>query len=132
MKKITLEWIEFAERDWATANRESAVETDPNYQAVTFHCQQSAEKYLKAYIQEKGIRPRRIHDLGILLDEIIEFEPALESLRESCAALTNFAVTNRYPGSTTTKDDADDAVRAGASVREVLRKLFDLTEPGSR
>jgi len=128
MKKITLEWIEFAERDWATANRENGVRTDPNYQAVTFHCQQSAEKYLKAYIQEKGNRPRRIHDLEILLGEIIEFEPAWESLRESCAALTNFAVINRYPGSTTTKDDADDAILGCAKIRDEIRKYFDLME----
>jgi hypothetical protein len=40
--------------------------------------------------------------------------------------LTNFAVVNRYPGSTTTKDDADDAILGGAMIRDEVRKHFSL------
>ena len=57
MKPITLEWINIAEGDWQTANRESKVETETNFRAVSLHAQQCGEKYLKAYLQEKSINP---------------------------------------------------------------------------
>jgi len=77
MKPITLEWIRFAEGDWATASRENCVETDTNYRAVSFHAQQCGEKYLKAYLQEKSVNPERTQNLEILLDKILPFEPGL-------------------------------------------------------
>ena len=48
MKPETAEWIQKAEGDRGTARREFAVEDTPNYDAVCFHAQQCAEKYLKA------------------------------------------------------------------------------------
>jgi len=52
MKLITEEWVNKAEGDFATAQRESQVENMPNYDAVCFHSQQCIEKYLKACLQE--------------------------------------------------------------------------------
>ena len=48
MKPLTREWVEKAEGNYATARRESRVRKKPNFDAVCFHAQQSAEKYLKA------------------------------------------------------------------------------------
>ncbi len=48
MKPQTAEWMEKAEGDWNAANQLNRVRKDPNYDGVCFHCQQSAEKYLKA------------------------------------------------------------------------------------
>lgn len=126
MKKSTLEWIEFAEGDWATANRERNVKTSPNYRAVCFHGQQCGEKYLKAYIQEKGNDPKKTHDLENLLDEILTYEPNWESLRESCAVLTDFAVLHRYPGMETTELDAGDAIFHSSLIRKTVREFFSL------
>lgn len=70
MQEITSEWIEIAEGNWSTANRELAVETDPNYKTVSFHSQQCGEKYLKAYLQERNLEPERPHSLDYLLNRI--------------------------------------------------------------
>ena len=51
MNPIVEEWLKKAEGDWQTANRELRARKNPNYDAVCFHCQQCAEKYLKAYLQ---------------------------------------------------------------------------------
>ena len=48
MKLATAEWIEKAEADFATMERESQVLERPNYDGVCFHAQQCAEKFLKA------------------------------------------------------------------------------------
>jgi HEPN domain-containing protein len=52
MKTITREWVDKAEGDFAIAEREIEVKLNPNYDAVCFHCQQCAEKYLKERMQE--------------------------------------------------------------------------------
>jgi HEPN domain-containing protein len=50
MKPLTSEWVEKAEGDFATAKREIRVRKTPNFDAVCFHAQQCAEKYLKALL----------------------------------------------------------------------------------
>lgn len=49
MNEITLEWVNKAEGDFATALREGRVRKNPNYDAWCFHAQQCAEEYLKAF-----------------------------------------------------------------------------------
>ena len=68
MKPLTLEWIDKAERDYETMERESRVSKNPNPDAVCFHAQQCVEKYLKARLCEAGERVPKIHDLNALLD----------------------------------------------------------------
>ena len=48
MKPLTKEWVKKAERDFTSANREWRARKNPNYDGLCFHCQQCAEKYLKA------------------------------------------------------------------------------------
>ena len=55
MKPITQEWVDKAEGDFATAQRESQAKKNLNYDAVCFHSQQCAEKYLKECLQEANI-----------------------------------------------------------------------------
>ena len=54
MKPLTREWVEKGEGDRSTARRELRVRKSPNFDAVCFHAQQCAEKYLKALLQERG------------------------------------------------------------------------------
>ena len=55
MRALTTEWVEKAEGDYATAGREIRARRRPNYDAVCFHAQQTAEKYLKAFLQENDV-----------------------------------------------------------------------------
>ncbi len=75
MKPLTQEWVIKAEGDFITATRELAVEKDPNYDAVCFHAQQCAEKYLKACLQEEDSPSGKTHNLTDLLDQLLPFEP---------------------------------------------------------
>ena len=126
MKKITAEWIEIAEGDWDTANRENAVPVNTNFKAVSFHTQQCGEKYLKAFLQEAGVNPERTHDLQILLSKIVHLEPSWQTLAHSCVELTDFAVDHRYPGSTTSSQDAADALYHAGLIRVHVRTFFCL------
>jgi len=48
MNQVIQEWVGKAEGDFSTAERELAVSSNPNYDAVCFHSQQCIEKLLKA------------------------------------------------------------------------------------
>ena len=53
MNELVMEWVEKAEGDSRTAEREGTVGEGPNYDAVCFHAQQCAEKYLKAFLTSR-------------------------------------------------------------------------------
>jgi HEPN domain-containing protein len=103
MRPITQEWINKAEGDFATAQRELQVQNSPNYDAVCFHSQQCAEKYLKACLQEANIAFNKTHDLSTLLDLFLPVEPTWATLRPILEALTTYAVEFRYPGVSATQ-----------------------------
>jgi HEPN domain-containing protein len=62
------EWAEKAEADYKAAVALNRRRREPLPDIVCYHCQQSAEKYLKAYLIVQGVSPPHIHDLVQLLN----------------------------------------------------------------
>jgi len=62
---------------------------------VLFHCQQAAEKALKAYLDSKGTIYPKIHDLEALLSLCIEKDPAFADI-QFITSLTPYAIEIRY------------------------------------
>lgn len=110
MNELVREWVEKAEADIRTAERESAVTDGPNWDAVCFHAQQAVEKYLKALLQEQGVPFPRIHDLAALAEFLLPTQPMRGASRDSLKRLSLFAVELRYPGETASREDAMQAV----------------------
>ena len=127
MKPITREWIEKAEGDWATLIRESRVRKNPNYDAVCFHAQQCAEKYLKSVLQEASITFKKTHDLKLLLIEVLQIYPNWHNLTISADTLTIYAVQFRYPGDSANKTEAKEAVKHCRLIRKTIRQSFNLS-----
>jgi HEPN domain-containing protein len=126
MKPITLEWIEKAEGDWTSAQREYRARQRPNYDAACFHAQPCAEKDLKARLEEAGIAFSRTHNLTSLLTLALAVEPTWTVLQPYLTALNIYSVAFRYPGSSATKSNAANALKAGREVRRIVRQSFDL------
>jgi HEPN domain-containing protein len=126
MLPITREWVDKAEGDFSTAERELQVKTDPNYDAVCFHAQQCAEKYLKARLQEANIFFGKTHDLATLLDLLLPVEAAWDTLRSDLQTLTVFAVAYRYPGDSADESEAREAVMKCQNIRHAVRQSLGL------
>jgi HEPN domain-containing protein len=126
MKPLTLEWIEKAEGDFISAQREFRAKKFPNYDAACFHSQQCAEKYLKARLQEAGIPFGKTHDLAVLLDSLLQVEPLWDSFRSQLRILTAFAIEFRYPGQSADKEMARQAISICKSIRSTVRIGFGL------
>jgi HEPN domain-containing protein len=94
---------------------------------ICFHLQQSAEKYLKAYIVAYELEFRKIHELPLLLKICMSSEPAFALLREDCEYLTTYYVETRYPVHWPTRfsrEDTGRAIQAASRIRDfVITKL---------
>lgn len=126
MKPLTHEWVTKAEGDFAVMEREARVRKNPNYDAIAFHAQQCAEKYLKARLCEAEIEFPKIHILPALLNLVLSAEPLWESFRESLIRLTNFAVKFRYPGESANKEIAAEARKLCKLYRKAAREALGL------
>jgi HEPN domain-containing protein len=127
MNALTLEWVDKAEGDFATACREMRARKAPNYDAVCFHSQQCAEKYLKALLQEGGIPFGKTHNLVVLLDLVLPLNPSWEIERPQLQRLNGFAVYVRYPGESADKGIAREALAICRVTRSRSRSDLSLS-----
>jgi HEPN domain-containing protein len=93
------EWIGKADADLEVARRMAAEAADNLRirEIVGFHCQQAAEKYLKALLTRCQIEFPKTHDIKTLLQ--LAGDPVADSL-SGARWLTPFGVEIRYPGDT--------------------------------
>jgi HEPN domain-containing protein len=126
MNPAVAEWVAKAEGDFVTAGRELRSRKSPNYDSACFHCQQCAEKYLKAILQEQGVRIPKIHLLLELLALIIKFDESYELLKANLEILEDYAVRFRYPGDFAKKDQAQEAYEATEILRVFVRQKLRL------
>lgn len=90
----TAEWLRIAERDWARVGR---LLRDGDAELAAFCLQQAVEKFLKAFLLNRGWRLRRTHDLEALLDDAVAFDARLDSFRAACQTITKYYMMERYP-----------------------------------
>jgi HEPN domain-containing protein len=125
MNDVVREWLAKAEADLATAIRELAVTTNPNFDAICFHAQQCAEKALKALLIGRNISSPRTHDLVFLARLLHTTVPTFEWPEDELRFLSRAAVEYRYPGENAVVDDAVISVRIGTGVIGAVKAEFD-------
>jgi len=128
MKPLTREWVEKAEQDWVSLNREIRARKNPNYDGACFFAQQCVEKYIKARLVEANLYFKKVHDLTYLLGLVAEVEPLWVSYEEEFRLLSDYAVEFRYPGASAEPEDAKDALKVCKSFRITARFALGLRE----
>jgi len=122
MRAITKEWVFKAEDDYRSAEALLYEIEIPIVDTACFHCQQCAEKYTKAYLEEHEIEFPRNHNLMQLLDLCLQLDDEFETLRLLLQSLAQYAVTIRYPGLRVPFELGEEAFRAAGRVRRFVRK----------
>jgi len=119
-------WILKAESDLKIAKDELTME-DPATDAICFHAQQCAEKYLKAYLICNNKEIRKTHDIAELIRMCSEIDSEFNRLnREGIVALTDYAVEIRYIDDFyfPSVEEAKIAIKLAEEVKNfVLKKL---------
>src|SRR5438046_7086554 len=110
MKRLTAQWVHKAEQEWLVAHK-LAGETPPPRDIVCFHCQQAAEKYLKALLQEDGLVVPKTHELVTVINLLVPGDATLGTLKRKARSLTQYAVHYRYPGKMASKRQMEAALR---------------------
>lgn len=126
MNELSKEWVDKAEADFYSAHLLLHAGEYPLSEPACFHCQQCAEKYLKAYLQERQVNFERKHELMPLLSVCVSLDKDFESLKEDLQELDGYAVVVRYPGVIVKADMAESALKAAERVRLFVRRKLKL------
>jgi len=121
------EWVDKAEEDYEVVITLVRKRKRPTPSAVCFHCQQCAEKYLKAFLVQHEVAFPKIHDLRELRRLAVVVDPAIDLITDLLIRLAPYAVEFRYPGEEATVEEAEDAVRAVKEIRRFVRNKLGLS-----
>ena len=92
-------WMEKSWRDLEMAHR-AVAGTPPFSDMAVYHCQQSGEKAVKAFLVLRGIVFEKTHDIEVLIELASGIEPGFGELMDAADAPTPYATRFRYPNAT--------------------------------
>lgn len=112
------QWLHKADHDLRSAVRLMSGDEEPLLDTAVYHCQQAAEKALKAYLTAQGVVFPKIHLLSPLLSLCADIDSSFVQLSDAAELLTPLATEFRYPGDILEPDpaDADEAYRVAEHV----------------
>ena len=102
---IVRTWMKKADTDLRSAKK-LASGKDPFLETALYHCQQSAEKSIKAYLISKDIEVVETHDLRFLVNKSVEIDAAFVYLHDLAEILNPYSVEYRYPDDIAEPDKA--------------------------
>ena len=126
-EESTREWIRKAESD-LKIGKDELTTADPATDAICFHMQQCAEKYLKAFLVFNGREIRRTHIIEDLIKECMKTDERFRSLADTDAVLlTPYAVEIRYPADAPppSLEMTKQAIRAAETVKQFVLGILE-------
>jgi len=118
-------WLLKAELDLRAARGDLAL-IPPLLGDAAFHCQQAAEKALKAVLALHDKPFRKTHDLGELERAVRETEPSLAQVASAVVILTDYAWEFRYPGDVVDPppEEVDEALGLASELVDAVRNVL--------
>ena len=92
---------------------------DPEPAGACFHCQQAAEKLLKAFLVYHGVDYEWTHEIERLIQQCAQLDSSFGTLHPDADPLTNYAVRFRYPD-----EDPDPSITQGQQALAVARRVW--------
>ena len=119
------QWLIKSQHDLGSAHRLVEGE-EPYLDTAVYHCQQAAEKAIKAYLTYRDIIFERTHNLIALLAFCMPSEPAFAQWRTEAGMLTPYATEFRYPGDILNPemDEVKQALVAAESIVDFVIQLL--------
>ena len=119
------EWFRIAEKDFKRA--EQLLKLD-DAEGAGYNLQQAVEKYLKGFLLSKGWKLKRVHDLEVLLNDALQYEPTLEEFRGLCQKITDYFLLDRYPLPTSITLTIRQVENSIDRAQKLIAKLHALAE----
>jgi HEPN domain-containing protein len=96
---------------------------------ICFHCQQSAEKYLKGFLFQNDVEFQKNHDLIRLLALCEAVDAQFSTILPKCNNLNRYSVIPRYPDEQEiTPADTNNAIQYAKEIRDFVKgkRIADL------
>ncbi len=120
-------WMVKAWRDLETARR-AATGQPPFYDVAVYHCQQAAEKAVKAFLVHHGKPYEKTHDIEVLVGLAGEVDSSFNQLADAADALTPYATRYRYPNATFAVEpqpaEYDEALQYAQNIYDFVLNLL--------
>lgn len=95
--ELVRDWLTRADHDLRSARALAAL-ADPLLDTAIYHCQQAAEKSVKAWLQASDVVIPRTHDIEVLIELASTSNSGFAGYSKAAEALTPYASAFRYPG----------------------------------
>ena len=121
-------WLDKANSDLKNADIILAAQTEsPPLDTVCFHCQQAAEKFIKAFLVFNGKPFPFSHNLADLVAVCMQVDPAFAAIQRKAETLTPFAVEIRYPDDfyMPTRQETQEAFAIAAEIKAFIYARLD-------
>lgn len=119
--KIYEKWLEFAKRDLDSAKFLINMHPKP-IEIICYHCEQSAEKYLKGYLIKHGNRIEKTHDLVLINNKCKRIDDSFNIIEDECIELVPYGVQVRYPYQLdVTGDDMISAIDCAERIERFIK-----------
>ena len=115
------DWRVIDRKDWG---RMKLLLDADDPEGAAYFLQQSIEKSLKAWLQGRGWKLKKTHELSVLLSEACNYDPALASHESICDRLAGYYFSQRYPTLTESGLSRSEVESDLALAEALLRALF--------
>ena len=126
-RELLRSWLTKAASDLRSARVLGSAD-DPPLDTAIYHCQQTAEKAVKAFLVSKEISPEKTHDIRKLTLAAAVHEPRFNELLDMAAALTPYAWEFRYPDDLAetypTREEFDEALQHAQAIYDFVLNLL--------
>jgi HEPN domain-containing protein len=127
--EILRQWLEKGKDDLRSAEYLSTMHYPTPDEIICYHCQQSAEKYLKAFLFFCDIEPDKTHDLKYLLEICKKQNTEFSVLSSNVYVLNKYGTLPRYPNELgINNEDMKNALVNAKTIQEFVMKIFAFGE----
>ena len=123
----TRAWLRKAANDMRAAEHDTSA-TSPLLEDIVFHCQQVAEKSLKAFLTWHDRPFRKTHSLEELGEACIVLDASLKLAIDPVVPLTQYAWKFRYPGDVElpSMEEANVAIESARDLLATVRQRLQI------
>lgn len=127
-QNLSREWLDFAHMDLSSAEFLLGMHPVP-VEIICYHCEQAAEKFLKAVLIYHGMEAPKTHDLVLLCKLCVQLDQSWEQLIDACVGLSPYGVQVRYPSDMELDEgDVASALRACREIGEFVQQQLDFRQ----
>ncbi len=126
-RELVRDWLTRASHDLRSSRALASLD-DPLLDTAIYHCQQAAEKSVKAWLQSNDDPFPKTHDIEDLVERASGVNPDFRKFGTAASVLTPYVSAFRYPGGfdepMPTREEFDEALQYAQAIYDfVLSQL---------